>query len=215
MKTKLRDVGMEACLIAIVAMIVMLSCAGCMGGDRNLIGDNLVGADVKTARDSAGAMIEAETVQGNLKEISVLAKSIANAEVPEAVKVAAKGIDQRTKESSRLMTRILIKLKGIHLRSLGKTFRSKTRIFMIGLAGFAVLGIVLRFAFPGLWPSITRAAGAIVDEIRNTISGFNRDMRKANTAHLKRTSTIPNGELPMSIQDRIKEGEDEARLIGR
>jgi len=179
-------------LHVLIILIILMFCTGCFSGPRNWFGTKTVNASPKIARESTGAVIGTEVVQGNLKVILDKAKEIEKRTEDEVVLTAAQDIQLKSRESAVLMKDVHKKLKSINRESLGETRWSKGRILLIWLV---VIGVALRFALPGVYPAIMRGIGEIISGFVGLVSGKASEFKKDTMTHMIKSSSVNDEDL--------------------
>ena len=201
---ELWEVVMKWIPIALLVGLMAVTCS-CTSGPRRLIGTNVVGADVATARENTSTLIQTEIVQGNIESIEQDAQVVSREAQVEAVAAKGHEIEKRAKESGLLLKDIHGNLESIHHRSLGKTYWSKGRLLLVWLVGFVVLGIAVRF-IPFFSP-INRAVSGIAHAVMDVIGGMYSELRDVQIEHLSKTDTIPTANMSSGVQIEIKKAE--------
>lgn len=200
---------MKALPIILTLMLAFLF-VGCVGGPRKLIGTNVVGADVDTARESTSTIIQTEMVQRSVNSIEQNAKLIVKEAQVESVVVRGEEIVKEAKTSRLILRDIHANLESIHHRSLGKTYWSRGRIMVMWIVGLVLLGIAVRFV-PFFQP-VHRAISGVANAVMDMLSGTYDELKEVQLAHIKRTTTIADDEIPPRVEKAIKKASDSAEL---
>ena len=199
-------------LVILLAMAIMATTCGC-ASPRKLIGTNVVGADVETARDSTTGQIQADVVQRALKGMQVDAHTITKKSQDDTIVGLAKGIERDAKETTHVVAALRETLEKIHHRSLGKTYMSKTRLLMLWLTAFVVLGIAVRFV-PFFQP-VHRFISGVANMVMDGGSGMYEKVKDMNLGHASKSTNVDTEKLPPEVQAEMKKAEARQLWVGR